>query len=371
MWSIRHIFVLLLGSLYGMGCSQIIEFETHSSEVDLVIFGTLTNSSVAPNSVRITYTEQGDTIETVTHAEVTVIDDLGKIIPYEYVPEFKRYEPKTPGFAGVPGHSYYIEVFVNGNTYHSIPEELPISKTKDSVFFHFGKRTLTSNQGVSITQDVVNIVTSGTVENVSEPVYLKWDVEEIFIFTEALLSTSFFPFYSPGNCYVVQPYITSAIPLFNSNESSLFEINLVTEVIDSDFKGFHAFGIVQSTLTAEAFDYWTKIEEASNRIASIFETPPGPVSGNLFNIDNDNDRPLGYFAAVSVDSTTIGTTEADLPVFIPGDPPPGCSRAIALQSLVPFNCFQCLVNDGVPEACVDCTSLPGSTRVRPSYLNDF
>lgn len=371
MWSVRHIFALLLGSVLAWSCSQIIEFEAHSAAAELVIFGALTNSAVAPNSVRITYTEQGDTIQTVTHAEVAVFDNLGNVTPYQYHPEYKHYEPVSPGFAGIPGHTYFIEVIVDGNTYHSVPETLPLSQVKDSVFFNFGKRTLTSNQGVSVTQDVINIVTSGVAENVSEPVFIKWDVEEIFIFREALLSTSFFPFYSPGNCYVVQPYITSSIPLFNSNESSRYEINLVTEVIDGDFKGFHAFGIVQSTMTADAYDYWSRVEEASNRVASIFETPPGPVSGNLFNIDNDNDRPLGYFAAVSVDSATVGTTEADLPVFIPGEAAPGCSRAIALQSIVPFNCFQCLINDGVPEACVDCTSLPGSTRVRPTYLNEF
>ena len=365
---LQAIFLLLLSGLAMISCTEIIEFEKGDSAAELVIVGTLTNSPISPNAIRVTYTERGDTIEVIRTADVSIIDEFGSIMPYVFNSATKRYEPSDRGFHGVPGISYFTEVSFDGNTYQSLEETMPQKEIQDSVFYDFAKRSLTSNQGVTIVQDVIEIFIAGTAEGTNEPVYLKWDVEEVFIFKEVFLTTFNFPFYSPGNCYVVKPYLSTAIPLFTNTEATQYQIKLVTEPIDGDFKGFHAFGIVQSSLTPEAYSYWQKLEKASNRVASIFETPPGPVQGNIFNIADDRDQPLGYFSTVKVDTVTVKTIEADLPIFLPGDPPPGCTNAIALQSQVPFNCFQCLINNGVPEACVDCTVLPGSTRVRPTYL---
>ena len=72
-----------------------------------------------------------------------------------------------------------------------------------------------------------------------------------------------------------------------------------------------------------------------------------------------------------VDTSAVGTTESDIPFFVPGDTPPGgCDVAVALQTLVPPLCMQCLIDAGVPEACVNCVTLEGSTRNRPAYLDD-
>ncbi len=362
---------LVLIVMVMTSCSEIIEFDSEGSPSQLVIFGTLTNSSNAPNDVNVSYTSVRDTIQPEPNAEVLLYEESEIVQIYRYDENSRRYLPTDDNFMGIPGRSYFLEVRISENIYRSVPEKLPVKTIQDSITFGFGKRRLTSNQGVTIEQPIIEIFASGEVTDATEMVYLKWDVEEIFVFREVVLVSFNFPFYSPGNCYVVQPYVASELPLFRSDEANKYHKRLVVEPIDRDFKGFHAFGIVQSSMTANAYNYWQQIEKASNRIPTIFETPPGPVRGNIFNIDNDKDRPLGYFAAVKVDSATIGTTEKDLPVFLPGDAPPGgCNIAVALQSQVPFSCFQCLINEGVPEACIDCTVLPGSTRERPSYLEN-
>ncbi len=354
-------------------CVSIIEFDTSESSSEIVIFGKLTNAENYDQRITVKRTDLNTKAGlSIQNANVAVIDEsTGETYAYRYSAEQDSYLPATT-FVGIPGHTYRAQIAVEDQNYESSLQTMPLFNASDSSYFQFEKELLISKAGVESEQYRLKILTDSHLNEIEETLFMKWDVEQIYIISEVVLPSSKFPFYSPRVCYVFEGFSNDELVLFNGD---LVDANLIqrqelaTIPLDNSFVNIRGYGIIQSSITREAAIYWQRVKAVSNRVGSIFEVPPAPVPGNFRDVNNANNSPLGFFEVAKVDTSGTYVTPGDLPVSLGlGVDVPNCDYPITLFGNVPQNCFPCLEDLGVPGFCVNCTLLPNSTRKRPSYL---
>lgn len=56
----------------------------------------------------------------------------------------------------------------------------------------------------------------------------------------------------------------------------------------------------QFSITGSAFQYWNAISNQQRNSGTIFDPAPGNITGNIKNVDQENDEALGYFTTASV-----------------------------------------------------------------------
>jgi hypothetical protein len=290
--------------------------------------------------------------EVETEAEVTLIDDEGNEYHYQYSPELERYI--LPGIQGIPGRTYFVRIaFSGGRTYESIPEKMPLALGIDEVYHTIAPEEYTDEDGIVAERDFVQIYSNHTLPSTDQPVFLKWHVEEVY----AIAPTDFpDPFGNvPPSCYVAQQVDPQNIVLF-SNEATavslLPDLHIVSRLVDMSFKERHYFTTYQSSLTREAFDYWTKVDILANQVGSIFDTPPARLAGNIFNTRDHSEEVHGYFQAVNQNYHRFYMLPVDLPYKLT------------------IHCEYRPERDyyDYPSQCLNCTSVNNSSYIRPPWF---
>lgn len=73
--------------------------------------------------------------------------------------------------------------------------------------------------------------------------------------------------------------------------------------------------VVQHSLSYDAFLYWDKIRAQSGDAGGLFETQPSSSRGNISNINDPDEKVLGYFFASQVQEKRINVSEDfDFPI---------------------------------------------------------
>lgn len=365
--------ILCLGILCQT-CVSIYDFDAEVTANEIVIFGKLTNSSIYDQAITVRRTSLRTTVGlSIEDAQVEVLDNLGNVYPYLFSEEEERFLPAVP-FTGVPGVSYQARVIIGGKTYISTMQRMPTVGAQDSTYFQFLSKPAIGGAGIEFDQLYMQVLTDSRLDASEDNIYMKWDIEQVYIQTEMQLPAASFPFYSPRNCWIYDEFAAPSALLFDGDlvNSQLVQGQLVAEVVlDNSFKTLRGYGVIQSSFTREALDYWRRVDQISNRVGSIFEIPPAPIPGNFSSIEDTEDKPLGFFEVSKVDTTGTFVTAGDIPVFLGlnGDFI-NCSFAEGQFSGIPFNCFSCLEARGIPEGCYNCLSLPNSSLRSPSFLDD-
>lgn len=355
-------------------CVSIYDFDTEATANEIVIFGKLTNSSIYDQAITVRRTSLRTTVGlSIEDAQVEVLDDLNNVYPYLFSEEEERFLPAVR-FTGIPGVSYQARVTIGGKTYTSTMQRMPTVGAQDSTYFQFLSKPAIGGAGVEFDQLYMQVLTDSRLDASEDNIYMKWDIEQVYIQTEMQLPAASFPFYSPRNCWIYDEFAAPNALLFDGDlvNSQLVQGQLVAEVVlDNSFKTLRGYGVIQSSFSREALDYWRRVDQISNRVGSIFEIPPAPIPGNFSSIEDTEDKPLGFFEVSKVDTTGTFITASDIPVFLGlnGDFI-NCSFAQGQFSGIPFNCFSCLEARGIPEGCYNCLSLPNSSLRSPSFLDD-
>jgi hypothetical protein len=281
--------------------------------------------------------------------------DQSKNKSYSYKEsESKPGEYILEGLSGTPGSTYYLQVVLtNGDTYQSVPEQMPLTSCSITTNHEFVTETVTDNESVKSEKPLIKIYANSTLPDLSDKIYLKWNVEEVF----ALVPTDFPDGFgnTPGTCYIVQNADPQRVALFNGGEvaaSTLSSILVTSRIIDYSFFTRHYFTTYQSSLTREAHDYWNKVNVLANQVGSIFDTPPAEISGNLSNINDKSEKVLGYFQATNQIYDRFFVLRSDLPFPILWQ---DCKY------------FDPAFND-YPVRCLNCLSVRNSSLERPDWF---
>lgn len=332
------------------GCLTQIEFDLGNQDPGYAISGQV---STVPhrNLVQLSRTNGVRTRPLpVDQAQVRLYDDLGNEYLYE-----RSATPGTfvlPGFTGIPGRSYHIEVdFFEGGSYRSTPERLPMAGALDDPHYEFENRTYTDGEGTIRAGNFINIITKPTIPTSADPLYLGWSVDEAYI----IVPTDFpDPFgYVPPNCYVTQGADPQRLVLYNNRENAMPSddgLLIASRPVDNSFHTRHYFMTYVSSMTAGAFEYWRKVDVLVNQVGSIFDTPPATITGNIEPVDITAPDVFGYFRAVNEDYHKFFLTRFEIPYpFLPY-----CEYDAGKST------------SSYPYECLDCIDAPNSSYSQPT-----
>ncbi|MGD8428337.1 MAG: DUF4249 family protein, partial [Balneolaceae bacterium] len=235
----------------------------------------------------------------------------------------------------------------NGTVYQSRPETMPLDIAKDSVYYKFDSITKSGSSATEVVRAFTDTdIPAGTA---GSPLYLRWDVEEAYKFTEFDYPD---PFNNPPPvCYVTDDPEPQKILLFDGSSLDSNNINgqeVVTREIDYTFYQRHYINVIQYSISQKAHRYWSQVDEVVNSSGTIFDVPPATAEGNIFEAGHPDNKALGYFEAARVDTSRFFLVHADLPIFISNP------------------CKNFLRNE-----CTNCMLLDNSSSEPPFYwLND-
>ena len=342
---IRRSSCIFLVFLYG--CLEPIEVITITRGGELIISGQI---STLEDQSEVTI---GTTAETerlpfpVSSAVVVVYEDndsLGTFI------ESQTTEGKyiLKGHAGKPGSVYYIKVTLPGSkTYLSAPEKMPDDAGSVTSYYELAREDFVDGEGTLSEKNLIKIFASGSLPSADNQ-FFRWTVDEVYIIVASNGPGS--PFTSLP-CFVSQPADPQTFVLLNRQNISAIEIPnkfVGQRIVDHTFLYKHYFVTYQSALTAEAYDYWRKVEVLIGGNGSLFDPPPAKIFGNIMGIeDQEAETVYGYFQAANQTVHRIYTNRSDFPYFLN---------------------FQDCQGTFPPQRCTDCLSVRNSSHERPPWF---
>ncbi|PKD17136.1 hypothetical protein APR41_06800 [Salegentibacter salinarum] len=365
-------------------CVEEIPIENESFEKALVIEGSVTNE-MKQHQIKLSQAFAIDTSgpNPLSGANLSV---------NEFV-----FEENQPGiyvsrdsFAAQPGVDYQLNISVNENQYESQPMQL--TGTSSIGELQADRIDYRGEDGVAITLN--NQTSAGTAN------YYRYEYTETFKFNanyfkvNDLILVDGEPVEIPKQkeeytCY--QTNESQDLILANTNSLSEDSVNdLLIKFIDSDnpsLSNRYSLLVKQYVISREAYNYYEILQELSGSDNLFSQSQPGFFAGNISNVNNPNEKIIGYFDVASVSTKRIyfnyedfydpesirptfvslsacEVTLPDIPTLIaqleqnavkwsetlPGNPPP----------VPPY-----LV---VPTQCVDCTLF--GTNEEPDFWED-
>jgi hypothetical protein len=291
----------------------------------------------------------------VSGAFVVLTDNIGNTYAFqENNSKSGRYD--LPNVNGISGLKYQIEVTLpNGKTYKSKVETMPLAVGMDALHHNYVTEEFIDFEGALIQGTFLKIHTKPTFPNI-KPYLCRWVVEEVYQISPVDFPD---PFGSvPPDCFVTQIADAQKAALFDGREFSSqlsSDVLLASKQIDQTFHYKHYFTVYQSAITAESFDYWSKINVLANQVGSIFDTPPAELIGNISNSDSPNEKVYGYFQATAQTFSRFYVIRADLP------------ENSWLQPYCEYEPGRDYYED-YPLPCQNCLNIRGSSLTRPDWF---
>jgi hypothetical protein len=160
----------------------------------------------------------------------------------------------------------------------------------------------------------------------------------------------------PPPCYVTTSVDPQRINLVNTIGSSNEPIRLqvASRSVDVSFLKRHYFTVYVSAITADAYEYWRKVNILANQMGSIFDVPPAEIMGNWRNVNDPTEKVWGFFQVSNTTFSRFFVVGSEIPLFLGS---------------------YCEYNSNIPPdqyllECINCLTLPGSTLNRPPWWLD-
>ena len=331
---------LLLLFLFACGinsCIDPLELDTASNASRLVVDGQITNEP-GPYTVRLSiskpyasYADSWDAV--VTGASVVVADDEGH---EEQLTETKPgfYQTSPGGIQGQIGNTYTLRIKTkDGKAYTSVPELLMPVPAIDTIYTEVRRQQVLNTAGNEETAYIVEVYVDarepGDTKN-----YYRWQWEGIY-----RISTQPWDYSEkvrgvrvpmPKDCCDVC-WVTSLAGGVNVSDDRLMngksiKRRLITQIPVNarTFENKYYIEVAQTSISEAAFDYWSTLQAQTASIGSIQDPPPAIILGNISNVNDPEERVLGFFAAAAVSKKNIFVRREDLgvnpgPLVFPDD----------------------------------------------------
>ncbi|TDQ14651.1 uncharacterized protein DUF4249 [Algoriphagus boseongensis] len=322
-----RIFVLVLLFLGFNSCVDQISFPLEKPETErLIVSGLFTNLD-EPHTVFLSQTTSQAREPLFTGGFFTLNDEprpvRGAIVRL-VVPSLStsfNYNEIRPGEyelgkVGITqeGLEYYLQIEIQGKTYRSVPQKMPELIGSDELSVAVERARLEDNPDAAL----AIISTAYTLPEVVGGYYLRWTVDEAYFWDLTFFPNPFNK--PPPNCIVFGFPDPERITLVNGdllNQAGAKSTQIVAKrLIDQSFLSRHYFNVRQLSITKETYEYWRKVRELVNNTGSVFDSPPAPIRGNIYNVSDPDEVVLGYFEVAKASVERIYTTRADIPFFI-------------------------------------------------------
>lgn len=334
-------------------CLDQIEFDVVKKESFLVVDAHITDE---PRPYRVYLSRSGfDDIsgENISDAEINILTNDSERFYFEEITA-GTYQSDSVDLIGQIGSEYILEIKLpDGSLYRSDPEKLLPVPSIQKLDYNLNIVSFLNEVGNIKNQKKVNITVSMLIPENIDNRYFKWDVSGEYEFREIEGLTDIYIETGIGTvlyrCYIQDHLRKGEISIFDGSKyRGEFLNSKEIKSIDLSFKFAFQYcvNVKQSSLSRGAFEYWRAIKESRERSGSLFEKIPSSVPGNIKNVNDLSEKVYGYFYASSVVSDKL---------FIGGD----SIRAPISPCIV--------IDPAYSAACMECLSLPKSTRRIPSY----
>ena len=200
----------------------------------------------------------------------------------------------------------------------------------------------------------LNLYVSTPIKNNNSSFYFIWRMDHVFSFSEVTCPqppNPEGPPPTPKTCYAKRNYTDEDIRIFSGDDlygDKLEDFKVATLDVRplEEYFQKHFYNVAQHSINKEAYVYWETVKKISKSTGSIFDTPPAPIIGNVYCIDDPDERVLGFFEVSSVDTVRTYTFGHDLTPLAISDP-----------------CFP----KRISSACCECLIIENSTVLRPGY----
>lgn len=304
--------ILFIGTVIT-GCVDPYNPEIKDSQASLVVEASITDR---PGWQIIKLSRSSPLIDNEPHPEtdafVTVSDDLGRVT------EFLEQEPgfyTTWMSAGDLSAEVYYRLHIvtsDGEVYESEPELFPApSPPINSVYWEFdtvgtADRTMPL-KGIRFYLDL-----EAEEEQANN---FRWELVETWEYHTAHLIDYYYDGilheWPDGLSYHICWFTGKINNIYmastrhaESNSIKGFPLHYVSEET-SRLQTRYSLQVLQYSLSDIAYDYWNQIAKQNQESGGIHERQPDYISGNIYNMNNQDEKVLGFFNLCSVSEKRI------------------------------------------------------------------
>ncbi len=251
------------------------------------------------------------------------------------------------------GQVYQVEIKLkDGRVFRSEAQKMPSLVKMDRLRNEFSDERILLDNGRDRLDAVISVLVDFTVDTSNQNSFLRWRVDALYSFAEQVCG----PLHSTKTCYVPVDPEQRQLPLFSSSTVQLGPIkDLVifkrNNLTPTEFKDRHVFSVQQYSISPESYAYWSRVNTLVDQRGTIFDVPPAPLLGNMTNIDDPDDRLLGYFDVVAIDTLRTVVFPSEFKKF---------SRQVEICNI--FN------RAAWPAICCECGGIPNASTIRPSWF---
>lgn len=335
--------IIFLSIIIG-GCVEPFDADIDLNSSYFVVTGRISDSQPAYVEIEKTIAANINNVSTnansnqkILNANVLLIDDENN----EELLIDNRDGSYSGSMKGKAGRSYHLEITLpDTRVIISTPQLIKQGAEIDDIFVEQSTRYELIEgfenviHGLNLNVYVDNEDTIST--------YYKWTLNGTYEFKSPS---------NPGlSCYVNEShngFFDIGESISNSKDLLLNEL-MFLEPNGKKFSIGYSMEVSQYTMTKEAHTYWKKIDDQRNNVGSVFDSPPARIVGNLVYVNDDVTPVLGFFEAYSIKKKRIFINPLDFYVE---------------PELEDIACGF----EHPPAWCSDCTALPGSTTLKPSF----
>jgi hypothetical protein len=286
----------------------------------LVMEGMITDEKI-PSEVTLSRTFQSiDSVPVkVSDAVVYITDEDGNTATLNYSGNGK-YKTDSALFHGTPGKTYTLHIQTSdGNKYESEPCVMTPVTGIDSVYY---AKDEVVNSTLNTTVTGIGVYLDSD-EEIGGNTYFRWEYEEIWKFQVPSQKK-----YNYINDRVIIPLTNVSEYCWKSNKSGGILIGSVLPGLTDSIKKMpvtfiqpdqsdrltiqYSILVRQMSVTKKEFDFWSNLKQVNEIRGSIYDTQPYSVISNIYNVDNPDERVLGYFSVSAVKEKRIYILPKDI-----------------------------------------------------------
>jgi Domain of unknown function (DUF4249) len=335
-------YIIIALTISTSGCVETVEYNLSKENERMVISAQLTDLE-GLQQVRISKSVLLDKDakveeEVISNAEVSIIFD-GGVIPFTYI---NNGIYSTDNF-GMPNMSYKLRVLIDGKTYESSYETMPAKPTQAYPASEAIDIETLTTAGNIVREKKVQLTVDGPIRN-----------DEYFLFRSR--GEYEFREYQPmsttnKSCYVSTNLDQGEVNLISAEKlkaNDFLNYPILFMVPDNRLFTNFCFHITQFNINKNAYEYWNRLDQVLTTGNGLFQAPPGKLTGNIKNINDEKEEVLGYFTVGAAVEFRHFTNVTKLGIQVP-DP---CG----------FN-----FNRPRPQECSECLTLQNSSDKKPTY----
>jgi hypothetical protein len=289
----------------------------------LVVEGLITNeNSSYKMKLGRTFNQQNSVPENITDANVLITDGDGIKTELQNCGN-GYYKTDSTSFSGVIGQKYTLQILTSdGNEYKS--EEYTMSPVVDIDKIYYEKaQEISGNNGELLTGLKILLNSS---DSTGLNKYFRWTYEETWKFIvpypqeytyQVINDTTFLFLPVPALNRVCWNENKSGDILTNvihtgENSINSEEIQFIAPLISNRLTLQYSILVKQYSVSEKEYIFWNNVKKVGDSGGDIFASQPYTVTSNIHNVNNTNDRVLGYFGVSSVSQKRIYITNHEL-----------------------------------------------------------